>query len=172
MQKLISLLQQNARLSNAQLAVMLGKTEEEVAADIRKLEEDGIIKGYSVILNEEAINKDMVTAIVELRVTPQRDCGFESIARTIMQYDEVESISLMAGAYDFAVTVKGCERQGCFLVCFPAARSTRKCPLYSNLLCPEKVQGNGKNRCGRRKGRTGLLFPVRQKSRKIKRIGF
>ena len=103
MQKLISLLQQNARLSNAQLAVMLGKTEEEVAADIRKLEEDGIIKGYSVILNEEAINK----AIVELRVTPQRDCGFESIARTIMQYDEVESISLMAGAYDFAVTVKG-----------------------------------------------------------------
>ena len=102
MQKLISLLQQNARLSNAQLAVMLGKTEEEVAADIRKLEEDGIIKGYSVILNE-----DMVTAIVELRVTPQRDCGFESIARTIMQYDEVESISLMAGAYDFAVTVKG-----------------------------------------------------------------
>lgn len=93
MQKLISLLQQNARLSNAQLAVMLGKTEEEVAADIRKLEEDGIIKGYSVILNEEAINKDMVTAIVELRVTPQRDCGFESIARTIMQYDEVESIS-------------------------------------------------------------------------------
>ena len=168
MQKLISLLQQNARLSNAQLAVMLGKTEEEVAADIRKLEEDGIIKGYSVILNEEAINKDMVTAIVELRVTPQRDCGFESIARTIMQYDEVESISLMAGAYDR----KGCERQGCFPVCFPAACSARKCPLYSNLLCPEKVQGNGKNRCGRRKGRTGLLFPVRQKSRKIKRIGF
>ena len=156
MQKLISLLQQNARLSNAQLAVMLGKTEEEVAADIRKLEEDGIIKGYSVILNEEAINKDMVTAIVELRVTPQRDCGFESIARTIMQYDDR----------------KGCERQGCFPVCFPAACSARKCPLYSNLLCPEKVQGNGKNRCGRRKGRTGLLFPVRQKSRKIKRIGF
>ena len=59
------------------------------------------------ILNEEAINKDMVTATVELRVTPQRDCGFESIARTIMQYDEVESISLMAGAYDFSVTVKG-----------------------------------------------------------------
>ena len=49
----------------------------------------------------------MVTAVVELRVTPQRDCGFESIARTIMQYDEVESISLMAGAYDFSVTIKG-----------------------------------------------------------------
>ena len=171
MQKLISLLQQNARLSNAQLAVMLGKTEEEVAADIRKLEEDGIIKGYSVILNEEAINKDMVTAIVELRVTPQRDCGFESIARTIMQYDEVESISLMAGAYDFAVTVKGANVKDVSCL-FPAACSARKCPLYSNLLCPEKVQGNGKNRCGRRKGRTGLLFPVRQKSRKIKRIGF
>ena len=167
MQKLISLLQQNARLSNAQLAVMLGKTEEEVAADIRKLEEDGIIKGYSVILNEEAINKDMVTAIVELRVTPQRDCGFESIARTIMQYDEVESISLMAGAYDFAVTVKGANVKDVSLFV-----SQRLAPLHSNLLCPEKVQGNGKNRCGRRKGRTGLLFPVKQENRKIERIGF
>lgn len=107
MQKLISLLQQNARLSNAQLAVMLGKTEEQVAEEIRKLEEGGIIKGYSVILNDEAVNKDLVTAVIELRVTPQPDHGFEEIARTIMQYDEVESISLMAGAYDFSVTVTG-----------------------------------------------------------------
>lgn len=106
-EQLIGLLQQNARLSNAELAVMLGISEEEVAAAIQQLEADGVIKGYSAIVNEELANKDMVTAVIELRVTPQRDCGYEEIAHTIMQYEEVESIALMAGAYDLSVTVKG-----------------------------------------------------------------
>lgn len=106
-EQLVELLQQNARLTNAELAVMLGSSEAEVAATIRELENDGVIKGYSAIVNDELANKDQVTAIIELRVTPKRDCGYEEIAHTIMQYDEVESISLMAGAYDLAVTVKG-----------------------------------------------------------------
>lgn len=106
-EQLIALLQQNARLSDAELAVMLGTTEAEVTAEIHKLETEGVIKGYTAIVNEELVNKDMVTAVIELRVTPQRDCGYEEIAHTIMQYDEVESISLMAGAYDLSVTVKG-----------------------------------------------------------------
>ena len=96
MNELIALLKQNARLSDAQLAVMLGKTEAEVAAEIKQLEQDGVIKGYSVICNEELTNDDRVNAIIELRVTPQKDCGFEEIAHTIMQYDEVESISLVS----------------------------------------------------------------------------
>ena len=99
-EQLVELLQQNARLTNAELAVMLGSSEAEVAAAIRELENDGVIKGYSAIVNDELANKDQVTAIIELRVTPKRDCGYEEIAHTIMQYDEVESISLMAGAYD------------------------------------------------------------------------
>ena len=107
MNELIALLKQNARLSNAQLAVMLGKTEAEVAAEIKQLEQDGVIKGYSVICNEELTNDDRVNAIIELRVTPQKDCGFEEIAHTIMQYDEVESISLMSGAYDLMVCISG-----------------------------------------------------------------
>lgn len=106
-EQLIALLQQNARTSDAELAVMLGVTEAEVTAEIQKLETEGVIKGYSAIVNDEIANKDMVTAIIELRVTPQRDCGYEEIAHTIMQYDEVESIALMAGAYDLSVTVKG-----------------------------------------------------------------
>ncbi len=106
-EQLIALLQQNARLSNAELAVMLGTTEAEAAAEIQKLEAEGVIKGYTAIVNEELANDDMVTAIIELRVTPQRDCGYEEIAHTIMQYDEVEGIALMAGAYDLSVTVKG-----------------------------------------------------------------
>lgn len=105
--KLISLLRQNARLSNEQLAVMLGVTAEAVAAEIQSLEKQGVIMGYSAIVNEEKIEEEKVTAIIELRVTPQKDCGFEEIAKTITAYDEVESLSLMAGAYDLAVTVKG-----------------------------------------------------------------
>lgn len=104
--QLIALLQKNARLSNEELAVMLGTDAATVAAKIQKLEDDGIVKGYSAIVNEELADPDLVTAIIELRVTPKRDSGYEEIAHTIMQYDEVESISLMAGAYDLSVTVK------------------------------------------------------------------
>ncbi len=105
--KLISLLRHNARLSNEQLAVMLGVTEAQVATEIKALEEQGVITGYSAIVNEEKIEGEQVTAIIELRVTPQKDCGFEEIARKIAQYEEVDSVSLMAGAYDLEVTVKG-----------------------------------------------------------------
>ena len=107
MDALISLLKQNARLSNADLAVMLGKTEAEVATKINDYQNAGIIKGYSVILDEEKADKDLVTAFIELKVTPQADCGFDEIAKTVMMYSEVESVSLMSGAYDLAVTVSG-----------------------------------------------------------------
>jgi len=105
--ELITLLKQNARFSNEQLASMLGISANEVDERIKKLEEDGIIKGYSVIVDENRIEKNMVIANIELKVTPQRDCGFDEMARTIMMYDEVESISLMSGSYDLSVTVKG-----------------------------------------------------------------
>lgn len=107
MDTLISLLKQNARLSNAQLATMLGKTEADIAVKIEEYENSGVIKGYSVILNEEKADKDTVTAFIELKVTPQADCGFDEIAKTVMMYDEVEAVSLMSGAYDLAVTVSG-----------------------------------------------------------------
>ena len=107
MNELLHLLKQNARLSNEELGAMLGITPAEVAAQIKKLEEDGIIKGYSVVLNDELANKDTVTAFIELKVTPKRDCGFVDLAMTVMMYDEVESVSLMSGAYDLAVTVTG-----------------------------------------------------------------
>ena len=106
-EQLLELLQQNARLTNAELAVMLDTTEAEVADAIRALENDGVIKGYSAIVDDELANKDMVTAIIELRVTPQRDSGYEEIAHTIMQYDEVESMYLMSGAFDLTVIISG-----------------------------------------------------------------
>ena len=87
---------------------MLGISAEEAAARIEPLEKDGVIKGYSVIVNDDLYDKSTVYATIELKVTPQRDCGFDDIAKTIMMYDEVESVSLMSsGAYDLAVEVKG-----------------------------------------------------------------
>ena len=107
MSDLLNLLKENARLSNAQLADMLGKTEEEVAAEIADLEKKGIIRGYTAIINEELAGDTEVEALIELRVTPKHDTGFDDVAKTIMLYDEVESVSLMSGKYDLALTVKG-----------------------------------------------------------------
>lgn len=107
MTDLLNLLRENARLTNAQLADMLGMTEAEVAKEITKLEKKGIIRGYTAIINEELAESTEVEALIELRVTPKRDFGFDDIAKTIMMYDEVASVSLMSGAYDLALTVKG-----------------------------------------------------------------
>lgn len=107
MTDLLALLKENARLTNAQLAGMLGKTEDEVAQEIAALEKQGVIRGYTAIINDELADPNEVEALIELRVTPKRDCGFDDIAKTIMLYDEVESVSLMSGKYDLALTVKG-----------------------------------------------------------------
>jgi DNA-binding Lrp family transcriptional regulator len=107
MDQLLHLLKQNARMSNEQLAVMLDSTPEAVAKKIEEYEKNGVIKGYSVIFNEELANKDEVTAFIELKVTPKRDYGFDDLAKTVMMYDEVESVSLISGDYDLAVTVSG-----------------------------------------------------------------
>ena len=105
--QIISILQQNARVSNTELGEMLGITPEQAAAEIKRLEDEGIIKGYSVILDDDKYDKNTVYATIELKVTPQRDCGFDDIAKTIMMYDEVESVSLVSGSYDLAVKVRG-----------------------------------------------------------------
>ncbi|MBQ8928455.1 MAG: Lrp/AsnC family transcriptional regulator [Oscillospiraceae bacterium] len=107
MTDLLNLLKENARLSNAQLADMLGLTEAEVARQIADLEKKGVIRGYTAILNDELAGDNEVEALIELRVTPKHDTGFDDVAKTIMLYDEVESVSLMSGKYDLALTVKG-----------------------------------------------------------------
>ena len=105
--KLLDLLRQNARLTNAELAAMLGITEAEVAAQIAALENDGILMGYTAIINEERFDDADVTAIIEIKVTPMKGKGFDDLAHTIMQYDEVDSVFLLSGAYDLSVTIKG-----------------------------------------------------------------
>jgi DNA-binding Lrp family transcriptional regulator len=107
MDKLLKLLDSDARLTNEQLAVMLGRTEQEVADQISEWERDGTIRGYKAIIDWERTDRAYVTALIELRVTPKRDLGFDGIAETIMRFKEVESVYLMSGGYDLAVIVSG-----------------------------------------------------------------
>ena len=107
MDQLIKLLKNNARITNSELAVLLDNTEEQVAADIAKLEADGVILGYSEIVDESAYDPNSVFALIELKVTPQSQSGFDEIANQIASYEQVESVRLMSGAYDIIVAVNG-----------------------------------------------------------------
>lgn len=105
--KLLQLLENNARLSIEQLASMTGMSTAEVAEEIGRYEEQGVIRAYTTTIDWEKTNRNYVTALIELKVTPKRDHGFEEIAKTIMEFPEVESVYLMSGGYDLALTVSG-----------------------------------------------------------------
>ena len=104
---LLSLLNENARLTNAKLAVMLGKTEEEVEKEIADYQQKGIIKGYKALINWEKVDHHKTTALIELKVQPKKESGFDEIAKKIMQFSKVESVYLMSGGFDLAVMVHG-----------------------------------------------------------------
>lgn len=107
MKTLVDLLRENARMSNEQLATVLGTTAEDVARQIKQLEDDGMIIGYSAIINEEKLNKNAVTAFIELKVSPEVQCGYDDVAQIIAQYDEVDTVQLMSGSFDLAVIIRG-----------------------------------------------------------------
>ncbi len=105
MEKLLKLLDRNARLTDAQLSAMLGISEDEVRQRVDTLEKAGVIRGYTAVIDWDKTEREYVTAIIELHVTPKPDLGFEGIAQTIARFDEVESVSLMSGGYDLSITV-------------------------------------------------------------------
>ena len=107
MEQLLELLQGEAKLTPAQLAVMLGEREEDVVKAIQRYEKEGVIKGYHALINWERTDIHRATALIELRVSPQKDTGFDESAGRVMNFPEVESVYLMSGGYDLAVTVTG-----------------------------------------------------------------
>ena len=106
MDKLIKILKTNARLSDQEIAVMLGTDEKDVREQIKSLEKKGIIKGYTTVFDEDFVSKDYVRAIIELKVTPKAQVGYDEIAREISQYSEVESVYLVSGGYDLSVMLR------------------------------------------------------------------
>ena len=106
-EQLLKIIETNALLGTEDLAVMLGTDEADVQDTIHELEERHIICGYRTLINWGREKEDDITALIELRVTPQGGEGYEKIAAQISAYPQVESLYLLSGSYDFLVTVRG-----------------------------------------------------------------
>ena len=106
-EKILTIMEKNSRIDLADLAALLGESEIAVANEIADMEKENIICGYHTMINWDKTGEELVTALIEVKVTPQRNMGFEKIAERIYQYNEVNSVYLMSGAYDFTVIVEG-----------------------------------------------------------------
>ncbi|MCG0314364.1 MAG: Lrp/AsnC family transcriptional regulator [Calditerricola sp.] len=105
--ELLRLLEANCRRSPEALAVLLDVSVDDVNKALRRLEEQGIIVKYSALVNWDKVQEDRVTAMIDVKVTPKRDVGFDEVARRISQFPEVKALYLMSGAYDLSVIVEG-----------------------------------------------------------------
>lgn len=107
MERILRILEENARISLEDLAAMVGRTTEEVARQLDIWQNEHVINGYKALIDWDRLDVPRVQAIIELRVSPKRDCGFDEIAATIARFDEVDSVQLMSGGYDLSLVLKG-----------------------------------------------------------------
>jgi DNA-binding Lrp family transcriptional regulator len=106
-EKILRNLETNSRIDLHDLAIMLGIEEAELANEIQKMEDEKIICGYTTLINWDNTSKEIVTALIEVKVTPQRNQGFEMLAERISKFQEVTSCYLMSGGFDFMVLIEG-----------------------------------------------------------------
>ena len=106
-EKILAVIEKNSRIDLKDLAALLGEDEAAVAKEIEEMEKENIICGYHTLINWDNTDEEKVVALIEVKVTPQRGMGFDTIAERIYQYSEVTSVYLMSGAYDFMVIVEG-----------------------------------------------------------------
>ncbi len=105
--KILEMLEADGRLTAKQIALMLDKEEGEIRDMIDKFEKEGVILGYKAIVDWDKTDREYATALIELKVTPQYNRGFDAIAERIYNYPEVQSVYLMSGAYDLCVILEG-----------------------------------------------------------------
>ncbi len=106
-EKILGVLEKNSRIGIDELAVLLGEDEVAVANEVKAMEEEGIICGYHTLIDWEKTSVEKVTALIEVRVTPQRGQGFDNIAERIYNYPEVNAVYLISGGYDLLVSLEG-----------------------------------------------------------------
>ena len=106
-EELLSIIEKNSRIDLKELAVILGVQEIDVVNELQRLEDEGIICGYHTLINWEKTSLEKVTALIEVRVTPQRGQGFDNVAERIYKYPEVRSVYLISGGYDLMVILEG-----------------------------------------------------------------
>lgn len=107
MRKVLEILESDARLSAGEIAIMLNMKEEEVQCIIKEQEKKKVILKYMTLVNWEKAGEEKVLAMIEVRVTPQRDMGFDAVAERIYRFSQVSSMHLMSGDYDLAVFIEG-----------------------------------------------------------------
>ena len=107
MDKLLKILEDNANLTPEQLAVMCNKEVGDIKKFIEQNEKDGVILGYKTMIDWDKTDREYVTALIEVKITPQRDRGFDRVAEIIYNYPEVQSLYLMSGSYDLCVLIEG-----------------------------------------------------------------
>ena len=107
MDELLKLLRDDASLTPSQIAGRLGQDAGEVESWIKSLESEGVILGYRTVINEDKLEVDLVRAVIEVKITPEREGGFDRLAARIAKFDEVRSCYLMSGGYDLMVVVEG-----------------------------------------------------------------
>ena len=105
-EKLLDLLSQDARLTPAQLATMTGTSEAEVLDALHTFEKNDTILGYKTVIDWDKTSKESVTALIEVKITPEKGMGFDDIARQIYSHPQVESVYLMSGGFDLTVIIK------------------------------------------------------------------
>lgn len=115
--ELLSILEKNSRIDFAELAVLLGVTEEKLLEELSTLEKEGVICGYHTLINWEKTSIEKVMALIEVKVTPQRGRGFDNIAERIYNYPEVKAVYLISGGYDLLVILeeKNLKEIACFV---------------------------------------------------------
>ena len=106
-EKILAVMEKNSRIDLKELAILLGEDEIAVANAIGDMERENVICGYHTLINWDNTSEEKVSALIEVRVTPQRGMGFDHIAERIYQYPEVNAVYLMSGAYDFTVILEG-----------------------------------------------------------------
>ena len=107
MDKFLKLLEDNATLTHEQLAVMCQKEVGDIKKMIGQYEKDGVILGYKTMIDWDKTDREYVTALIEVKITPQRDRGFDRVAERIYNFPEVQNLYLMSGGYDLAVLIEG-----------------------------------------------------------------
>jgi len=153
--RVLDLLNENCRIPLEQMAVMLGMDIQEVAGIIDTLEKDGIILSYRPIINWDKAERNMVEAMIEVKVTPQRDFGFDAVARRINNFEEVRGLYLMSGTYDLLIQV--------------AAPTLKELSQFvSERLSPlETVTGTSTSFVLKRYKQDGVVFDRQEEDRKL-----
>ncbi len=105
-EEILRLIENNSKIDLKEAAVLLGMEEAEVANEIAQMEKEKVICGYYTMIDWDKTNDDRVTALIEVRVTPQRGSGFDDIADRMMRYDEVKAVYLMSGGFDFTLIIE------------------------------------------------------------------